>query len=213
MTYFSPRKLFNVSILAAALAVSGCATTNAEKGAMIGAVTGAVIGKSTSNHKNKRAVIGAAVGAIAGAAIGDYMDRQEAEMREQLSGSGVEVVREGDNLRLVMPSNITFATNQATITPQFYDTLNSIANVLNHYDKTYLSIEGHTDSSGSESYNQTLSERRARSVQQYLVNQSIMSERLSVTGYGEMRPVASNETAAGKAKNRRVEVQIVPNQA
>ena len=191
----------------------GCAKTNAEKGAMIGSVTGAVIGKSTSNHKNKRAVIGAAVGAIAGAAIGDYMDRQEAEMREQLSGSGVEVVREGDNLRLVMPSNITFATNQATITPKFHDTLNTIANVLNHYDKTYLSIEGHTDSSGSESYNQTLSERRARSVQQYLVNQSIMSERLSVTGYGEMRPVASNETAAGKAKNRRVEVQIVPNQA
>ncbi|WP_372766292.1 OmpA family protein [Pseudoalteromonas sp.] len=213
MTYFSSRKLFNVSILAVALAASGCATTNAEKGAMIGAVTGAVIGKSTSNHKNKRAVIGAAVGAIAGAAIGDYMDRQEAEMREQLSGSGVEVVREGDNLRLVMPSNITFATNQATITPQFHDTLNTIANVLNHYDKTYLSIEGHTDSSGSESYNQTLSERRARSVQQYLVNQSIMSDRLSVTGYGEMRPVASNETAAGKAKNRRVEVQIVPNQA
>ena len=213
MTYFSSRKLFNVSILAVALAASGCATTNAEKGAMIGAVTGAVIGKSTSNHKNKRALIGAAVGAIAGAAIGDYMDRQEAEMREQLSGSGVEVVREGDNLRLVMPSNITFATNQATITPQFHDTLNTIANVLNHYDKTYLSIEGHTDSSGSESYNQTLSERRAHSVQQYLVSQSIVSERLSISGYGEMRPVASNETAAGKAKNRRVEVQIVPNQA
>ena len=213
MNYLLSRIVLNVSILAAALAVSGCATTNAEKGAMIGAVTGAVIGKSTANHKNKRAVIGAAVGAIAGAAIGDYMDRQEAEMREQLSGSGVEVVREGDNLRLVMPSNITFATNQASITPQFHATLNSIANVLNHYDKTYLSIEGHTDSSGSESYNQTLSERRARSVQQYLINQSIMGERLSVTGYGEMRPIASNETAAGKAKNRRVEVQIVPNQA
>ncbi len=213
MTYFSSRKLLSVSILAAAVAASGCATTNAEKGAMIGAVTGAVIGKSTSNHKNKRAVIGAAVGAIAGAAIGDYMDRQEAEMREQLSGSGVEVVREGDNLRLVMPSNITFASNQSTITPQFHDTLNSIANVLSHYDKTFLSIEGHTDSSGSESYNQTLSERRARSVQQYLVNKSIMQARLSVVGYGEMRPVASNETASGKAKNRRVEVQIVPNQA
>lgn len=213
MTYFSSRKLLSVSILAAAVAASGCATTNAEKGAMIGAVTGAVIGKSTSNHKNKRAVIGAAVGAIAGAAIGDYMDRQEAEMREQLSGSGVEVVREGDNLRLVMPSNITFASNQSTITPQFHDILNSIANVLSHYDKTFLSIEGHTDSSGSESYNQTLSERRARSVQQYLVNQSIMQARLSVVGYGEMRPVASNETASGKAKNRRVEVQIVPNQA
>lgn len=206
-------KFFHVSVLSIALAVTGCASTNAEKGAAIGAVTGAIIGKSTSNHKNKRAVIGAAVGAIAGAAIGDYMDQQEEAMRKELSGSGVEVVREGDNLRLIMPSNITFATNQASITTGFHDTLNTVANILNNYEKTLLSIEGHTDSSGSEKHNQTLSEKRAMSVKSYLVSQGVMGQRLSTKGFGELRPVASNESATGKAQNRRVEVQIVPNQA
>lgn len=206
-------KLLPLSIISAALLLSGCNATNAEKGAAIGAVTGAIIGKSTANHKDKRAVFGAAIGAIAGAAIGDYMDKQEEAMRKDLSGSGVEVVREGDNLRLVMPSNITFATNEAYITAGFHDTLNTVARILNTYDKTFLSIEGHTDSSGSETYNQQLSEKRAISVKDYLVGQGVMGERLSTEGYGEMRPVASNETASGKAKNRRVEIQIVPNKA
>ncbi len=206
-------KLINLTLISLALAVSGCASTNAEKGAAIGAIAGAVLGKSTANHKDKRAVIGAAVGAIAGAAIGDYMDKQEEAMREQLSGSGVEVVREGDNLRLIMPSNITFATNQSGITAGFYDTLNTVANILNNYEKTFLSIEGHTDSSGSEQYNQTLSEKRALSVKDYLVSKGVIGARLTTAGYGELRPVASNETAMGKAQNRRVEVQIVPNKA
>lgn len=206
-------KLINLTLISLALAVSGCASTNAEKGAAIGAIAGAVLGKSTANHKDKRAVIGAAVGAIAGAAIGDYMDKQEEAMREQLSGSGVEVVREGDNLRLIMPSNITFATNQSGITAGFYGTLNTVANILNNYEKTFLSIEGHTDSSGSEQYNQTLSEKRALSVKDYLVSKGVIGARLTTTGYGELRPVASNETAMGKAQNRRVEVQIVPNKA
>tara|TARA_R110000787_G_scaffold38829_9_gene97642 strand:+ start:1360 stop:1989 length:630 start_codon:yes stop_codon:yes gene_type:complete len=202
-----------ISLVVLSLAFTGCASTNTEKGAAIGAVAGAVLGKSTSNHKNKRAVWGAAIGAIAGAAIGDYMDKQEQEFRDELSGSGIEVVREGDNLRLIMPANITFATGQAYITSGFYNTLDAIARVLNKYEKTLLSIEGHTDSQGAAQFNQDLSEQRAGSVKQYLTNQEIIASRLQTIGYGESRAVADNATANGRALNRRVEIQIVPNQA
>ena len=202
-----------VSLVALSLVFTGCASTNKEKGAAIGAITGAVIGKSTSNHKNKRAVWGAAIGALAGVAIGDYMDKQEQEFRDELSGSGIEVVREGDNLRLIMPANITFSTGQAYITSGFYETLDAIARVLNKYEKTLLSIEGHTDSQGGEQFNQNLSEQRAGSVKQYLTNQDIIASRLKTTGYGESRGVADNTTANGRALNRRVEIQIIPNQA
>ena len=169
-------KISIISLVALSLVFTGCVSTNQEKGAAIGAIAGAIIGKSTSNHKNKRAVWGAAIGAIAGAAIGDYMDKQEQEFREELAGSGIDVVREGNNLRLVMPSNITFATGQAYITSGFYDTLNDIARVLSKYEKTLLSIEGHTDSQGAEQFNQTLSEQRATSVKQYLTNQKILKQ-------------------------------------
>ena len=195
------------------LILSGCASTNAEKGAAIGAVTGAIIGKSTSNHKDKRLVYGAAIGAIAGAAIGSYMDQQEQDFRDELAGSGVEVIREGDNLRLVMPSNITFAIDQSYITSGFYGTLDAIAKVMNKYEKTYLSIEGHTDSTGQAQYNQTLSEQRALSVKNYLLNQQILAARIATLGLGESRPIASNQSASGRALNRRVEIQIVPNKA
>lgn len=200
-------------VVAVSLAVSGCAATNKEKGAAIGAITGAVLGKATSNHKNKRAVWGAAIGALAGAAIGDYMDKQEQEFREELSGSGIDIIREGDNLRLVMPSNITFATGQSYITAGFHNTLNDIAKVLNKFDKTLLSIEGHTDNVGSAQFNQNLSEQRADSVKNYLVNQNIVAARLKTLGYGESQAIASNETDRGRALNRRVEIQIIPNQA
>ena len=195
------------------LILSGCASTNAEKGAAIGAVTGAIIGKSTSNHKDKRLVYGAAIGAIAGAAIGSYMDQQEQDFRDELAGSGVEVIREGDNLRLVMPSNITFAIDQSYITSGFHGTLDAIAKVMNKYEKTYLSIEGHTDSTGQAQYNQTLSEQRALSVKNYLLNQQILAARIATLGLGESRPIASNQSASGRALNRRVEIQIVPNKA
>ena len=202
-----------VSLTVLSLAMTGCASTNQGKGAAIGAIAGAVLGKSTSNHKNKRAVWGAAIGAIAGAAVGGYMDKQEKEFRDELSGSGIEVVREGDNLRLIMPSNITFATGQSYITSGFHETLDAIARVLNKYEKTLLSIEGHTDSQGAEQFNQDLSEQRAGSVKQYLVNQNILSDRLRTTGYGESSPVSDNATAQGRALNRRVEIQIIPNKA
>jgi outer membrane protein OmpA-like peptidoglycan-associated protein len=202
-----------LSVVASAVILTGCAATNAEKGAAIGAVSGAIIGKSTSNHKDKRAVFGAAIGAIAGAAIGSYMDKQEQAFRDELSGSGIDVVREGDNLRLVMPSNITFATGQSYITSGFHATLDDVAKVLVKFDKTILSIEGHTDSSGAADFNQKLSEQRAHSVKSYLMNKNIIAARLNVMGYGETKPVAANDTATNKALNRRVEIQIVPNKA
>ncbi|MFC0120141.1 OmpA family protein [Pseudoalteromonas xiamenensis] len=198
--------------LAAAIALSGCQMTNTGQGAAIGAATGAVLGKATGNHKDKRIFIGAAIGAIAGAAIGDYMDKQEAEFRRELEGTGVDVVREGNNMTLVMPSNITFASNQASISPEFYNTLNGVAKVMNKYDKTWLTIIGHTDSTGASDYNQRLSEQRAMSVRNYLVANQVAAVRLQTQGMGESQPVASNQTEQGKAMNRRVEIQIIPNQ-
>ncbi|MDO6428835.1 OmpA family protein [Thalassotalea sp. 1_MG-2023] len=200
-------------LISLSIIMSGCASNNTEKGAAIGAVAGAVLGKSTSNHKDKRLVWGAAIGAIAGAAIGNYMDKQEEEFREELSGSGIDVVREGDNIRLVMPSNITFATDQSYISSGFHNTLNDIAKVLNKYEKTLLSIEGHTDSTGASQYNQELSLKRASSVKNYLVQKNIMASRLKVTGYGETMPIADNNSASNRALNRRVEIQIIPNKA
>lgn len=203
------KSLLSATIIGVLL--TGCETTNRGTGAAIGAATGAVLGKATGNHDDKRIFIGAAIGALAGAAVGDYMDKQEEAFRDELAGSGVEVVREGDNLRLVMPSNITFATDQSYISTGFHTTLGAIANVMNKYEKTYLSIEGHTDSTGKDSYNLTLSEQRAQSVKGYLVNQQILAGRISTRGYGETQPIASNESTNGRAQNRRVEIQIVPN--
>jgi outer membrane protein OmpA-like peptidoglycan-associated protein len=200
-----------LSATVVAVLLSGCEMNNTGKGAAIGAAAGGVLGKATGNHKDKRIFIGAAIGALAGAAVGDYMDKQEEAFRDELAGSGVEVVREGDNLRLVMPSNITFATDQSYISTGFNDTLNAIAKVMNKYEKTYLSVEGHTDSTGQDSYNMNLSRERAQSVKAYLANQDIMAARISTSGFGETRPIATNDTANGRAQNRRVEIQIVPN--
>ncbi|MEI5640253.1 MULTISPECIES: OmpA family protein [unclassified Pseudoalteromonas] len=198
---------------AVAVALSGCEMNNTGKGAAIGAAAGAVLGKATGNHKDKRLAIGAAVGAIAGAAIGNYMDKQEAAMNQELAGSGVKVVREGNEMRLILPSNITFATEQASISPNFYSTLQGIAKVMKQYDKTYLNIIGHTDSTGTASFNQTLSEQRAESVKRYLLSQQVLAARIYAEGMGETQPIASNGTEQGRAQNRRVEIKIVPNRA
>ncbi|OOE84408.1 hypothetical protein BZG72_03295 [Salinivibrio sp. PR6] len=205
-------KLTAVAVLTASLALTGCESmSNTQKGAAIGAITGAIAGKSTSNHKDKRAFIGAAIGAIGGAAVGNYMDKQEQAFREELAGSGIQVVREGDNIRLIMPSNITFGLDQDAIAADFYPTLNAVAKVMRKYDKTFLSIEGHTDNTGAASYNQRLSERRAMSVKSYLASQSIDSARLYTSGFGETRPLVANNSASNRALNRRVEIQVVPN--
>jgi outer membrane protein OmpA-like peptidoglycan-associated protein len=214
------------TILAFAIAttgLTGCMTydpytgeekvSSATKGSVIGAIGGAAVGAATSSSsdRGKGALIGAASGAAIGGGIGYYMDRQEAQLRRQLEGTGVRVVRNGDQIDLIMPGNITFDTNQSSIRPAFTDTLQSVALVLKEFDKTTIQIEGHTDSTGSDSYNQLLSERRASSVRDFLLNQGIEPRRTRATGYGERQPVASNETAAGREQNRRVELTLIPN--
>ena len=207
---------------AVAVLIAGCTTnpytgeerasrtvTSGAAGAGAGAAAGAIIGAIAGDAK-KGAIIGAGVGAATGVGIGVYQDRQQAKLRERLAASGVSVTREGDNIRLNMPSDITFNVNQSDIQPGFYETLNSVAIVLKEFDKTTVTVYGHADSSGSDSYNQALSERRALSVSNYLAAQGVNAARLRAVGFGETRPIADNGTAQGRALNRRVEVVIDP---
>ena len=176
-------------------------------GAGLGALGGLVIG---GGNKGRNALIGAGIGALAGGAIGSYMDNQEAELRAQLQGTGVSVTRVGDRIILNMPSNITFATDQDQVIPPFYRTLDSVAIVLNKFNKSYIDVNGHTDSTGSLQHNQDLSQRRAASVANYLASRGVDQRRMSTMGFGPSQPVASNATPDGRAQNRRVEVQIAP---
>ena len=201
--------------------LSGCTTmdaftgesqvSNTSKGAIAGGLIGAVLGAATApkEERAKRALIGAGIGGVAGGGVGLYMDRQEAELREELTGSGVQVVRtEEGQIDLIMPGNITFATDSSDVKQEFMNTLRSVAKVVQEYENTLVTIEGHTDSTGSDSYNQLLSERRAASVAEVLLAQGVAFERIAAEGYGESRPVASNDTAAGRAQNRRVEISL-----
>jgi len=188
-------------------------TSKATKGALIGAAAGAVVGLISGDdavERRQRALIGAGVGALAGGAIGNYQDRQEAKLRAELEGTGVSVTRIGDNITLNMPGNVTFATNSSDLSPAFFDVLNSVGKVLKEFDKTVVEVAGHTDNTGSESYNQSLSERRSASVSTYLQAQGVNSQRLITVGMGELRPVADNSTANGRQANRRVEITMVP---
>ena len=213
-----------LSILAlAATYLTACTTTDpytgeqktsnlaggAVLGAALGAVGGAVIGGGGRDSRNG-ALIGAGIGALAGGTIGNYMDNQEAELRAQLQGTGISVTRMGDRIILNMPSNITFATDQDQVIPQFYPTLNSVAIVLRKFEKTLIDVNGHTDSTGSVAHNEALSERRAMSVASYLNSQGVDPRRVSALGFGPSQPIASNATADGRAQNRRVEIQISP---
>lgn len=215
-------KLSNLMALgAAALLVAGC-TTNPYTGEQqagkagiyggIGAVSGAVIGAATSSKKDraKGALIGAAVGGAAGGGYGYYVDTQEAKLRQTLQGTGVQVQRNGDELTLIMPGNITFATNSADISSSFYPTLNSLVQVFKEFDKNGVDIVGHTDSTGSLQLNQDLSNRRARSVAAYLEGNGVAGSRISAYGAGPSQPVASNDTPQGRAQNRRVEINLRP---
>ncbi len=181
-------------------------------GAGIGAAGGALIGLITADSKNRQrnALIGAGIGALAGGSVGYYMDVQEAKLRQRLRNSGVSVTRVGDQIMLNMSGNVTFETASADINANFYDVLNSVGVVLKEYEKTTVDVIGHTDSVGSESYNQGLSENRARSVAQYLSTQGIMSARLLIAGMGESQPIAPNNTPEGRSQNRRVSIQIAP---
>lgn len=206
---------------------SNCTTTNAYTGQQQvsktaigtglgvagGALLGAIIGNNTGDGDGGRgALLGAGLGALAGGGVGAYMDNQEAAIRYQLEDSGVSVTRNGNNIILNMPQDITFNSGSNALRSQFVSTLDSVALVLAKYDKTLVTVNGHTDSDGSNSYNQTLSEARALSVANYLASRRIAGNRLSARGYGETQPIASNGSAAGKAQNRRVEIHIVPQQ-
>jgi outer membrane protein OmpA-like peptidoglycan-associated protein len=206
-----------------AFALSACATdpytgqqqvSKTAWGAGIGAVAGGAIGAltHTSNGRQaqKNALIGAGIGALAGGGVGLYMDQQQKELAAELRNTGVSVTRQGDNIILNMPGNVTFATDQADIKGNFYPVLNSVAKVLLHYGKTTVDVRGFTDSTGSDEYNLGLSQRRANSVADYLVSQGILAGRLQVTGMGKSNPIASNATPEGRQANRRVEIQIVP---
>jgi len=211
------------ALLSATIAVfvAGCYTmdpytgekkvSDTTKGAGIGALAGAAVGALAggSHDRGKGALIGAGVGALAGA-VGNYMDRQEAKLRAQLQGTGVSVSRNGDNINLIMPGSITFATGSADLNPSFFGVLDSVALVLKEYDKTTIDVSGHTDSTGSAQKNQALSGQRASTVAQYLRTKGIADQRIAADGYGSTRPVASNETTEGRQKNRRVELTLAP---
>lgn len=212
-------KIQIVTAVVAAAFLSACTTdpytgqskvSNLAGGAALGAVAGAGLGMLAGGNDRRNALIGAGVGALAGGAIGGYMDQQENELRAQLQGTGVSVTRVGNNIVLNMPSNITFDSDQAGLKPQFYNTLNSVALVLKKFERSLVDVAGHTDSTGSDSYNQQLSQQRAQSVASYLISQGNNPQRFYVQGYGESRPVADNSSEAGRAANRRVEIQIAP---
>jgi outer membrane protein OmpA-like peptidoglycan-associated protein len=188
-------------------------TSKATKGTAIGAATGAIIGAvsgGNSRERRERALIGAGAGALAGGSVGFYMDQQEAKLRERLRGTGVSVTRNGNNIVLNMPGNITFQTDSADLRPQFFAVLDSVGLVINEFNKTLVEISGHTDSTGSNEYNQALSERRANTVAHYILGREVDRMRVLALGYGETRPIASNDTADGRQSNRRVEIELVP---
>ncbi|MBK8082386.1 MAG: OmpA family protein [Devosia sp.] len=208
----------------AALSLSACTSinpytgdsqlSNTAGGAIVGAgggaVVGGLIGVATGNDPRVTALIGAGFGGLTGAAIGKYMDQQEAELRAQLQGTGVSVTRVGQQIILNMPSNITFGVDSAMIQPQFRETLVAVGLVLKKFNKTVVDVYGHTDSSGSDSYNLELSQKRATAVATVLANQGVDQRRFYITGKGEEDPIASNATEAGRQQNRRVEIQLSP---
>ena len=215
----------SITLAGAALGVllAGCSTVNpytgekqtskAAKGAGIGAVAGAVAGMLTgddSKERKERALIGAGIGAIAGGGVGYYMDVQEAKLRQQLEGTGVSVTRIGDNITLNMPGNVTFKTDSSDLNGNFFSVLDSVGLVLKEYEKTIIEVAGHTDNTGEDAYNQALSERRARTVAQYLTSKGVMDQRIITIGAGETRPVANNSTPEGRQANRRVELTLAP---
>ncbi len=208
----------------AALSLSACTSinpftgeqqvSNTTGGALIGAGSGAVVGGllgvATGNDPRVGALLGAGIGGLSGAMIGKYQDQQEAELRQQLLGTGVSVTRVGQQIILNMPSNITFDVDSDRINPEFNETLISVGLVLKKFNKTVVDVYGYTDSTGSDTYNLELSQKRATSVATVLASQGVDQRRFYITGRGEADPVASNATDAGRSQNRRVEIQLSP---
>lgn len=212
-----------IAVFAAATAfLAGCTTVNpytgesqtskAVWGTAIGTAAGAATGALVSkNHRGTGAIVGGLAGAAVGGGVGYYLDVQEAELRQELASTGVGVERTNDSIRLIMPGNITFKTDSSDINANFYATLNSVAKVLNKYSNSTVMVSGFTDSTGSMEYNQSLSRNRAAAVAAYLQGQGVAAKRFEIIGMGPSNPIASNDTAAGRAQNRRVEIKIIPN--
>jgi len=175
-------------------------------GALAGLLLGGLIGGGTGR------IIGAGIGGIAGGAVGYQMDKQIRELKESTAGSGVDIteVDNGQAILLNLPDGVTFDVDSSTLKPQFRSTLDQIAGSMNQYPNSLIDVYGHTDSTGSDQYNQALSERRASTVANYLVMQGVSAARIRSQGYGETMPIASNDTIEGRARNRRVEIKIVP---
>lgn len=205
------------------LVTTGCQTTNpytgeqqtsnATKGAAIGAAAGAILGIVTSDEKKdrmERAMVGAGIGAVAGGSVGYYMDLQEARLRDKLRNTGVSITRNGDNIILNMPGDITFDTDKSYVKQNFVSVLDSVSEVLREYESTMIEVAGHTDSRGSQRYNQLLAESRARAVADQLTRFGVQTVRIDRVGYGENYPVADNATAYGRQLNRRVELTLLP---
>lgn len=218
----SKPSLLAIVVMTTALVASGCTTINpysneeqtakATSGALIGAVAGAAIGvvSSSKSDRGKGALIGAASGAAVGGGIGYYMDVQETKLRQQLASTGVSVTRNGDNIILNMPNEVTFGVDQTELSDGAKRVLNSVAVVAKEYSKTQLNVLGYTDSSGSDSYNLRLSQVRASEVGNYLMSKGVASARVKSKGMGEASPIASNANANGRAQNRRVEIVLIP---
>jgi outer membrane protein OmpA-like peptidoglycan-associated protein len=219
------KSLIGLSSVSALLLLQACTTfdpytgeqetTKTAIGAGIGAGVGAVIAyldnkDEGSRKRNQRILAAAGGGAAIGGGVGFYMDAQEAKLRQQLRSTGVSVERVGDNINLIMPGNITFASNSSDISALFYPVLDSVALVIAEYDKTLVVVAGHTDSDGDEGFNMGLSQQRALSVSGYLRSKGILGDRLDATGFGERQPIASNGNSAGKQLNRRVEITLLP---
>ncbi len=212
--------LLSLGLVAAILPLSACVTdpetgnrtiSKAAIGGLGGALGGYLLGDLIGGKRDRtEKIVGAGIGAVAGAGVGYYMDEQEKKLRQQTAGTGVNVIRDGDNLVLDMPSEVTFAVDSANIDAGFRNTLDQVATTLTQYEKTYVDVLGHTDSTGSDAYNQGLSERRASSVSSYLSSRGVQSARLATKGYGESQPKASNLDESGRAANRRVEIRLVP---
>ena len=181
-------------------------------GAAVGALGGYLLGDIVGGRSDRtERILGAGIGAVAGGAVGAYMDRQERDLRRQTAGTGVDVIRQGDDLLLRMPSGITFDYDRSDIKPEFRATLDEVAQTLNAYNQTFIDVLGHTDSTGSNDYNQGLSERRARSVADYLSARGVSPARMATRGYGETAPLYQpDDTEMKRAANRRVEIKIVP---
>jgi outer membrane protein OmpA-like peptidoglycan-associated protein len=217
--FMTAGKRLSGAMLALMLGISGCTTTNpytgeqevnkTSKGAGIGALAGLTTAILVGGDR-KKLLAGAGIGALVGGGVGYYMDKQEDKLRQRLQATGVSVTRNGDNIILNMPGNITFATDSSNISADFYQVLDSVALVIKEFEKTYVDVVGYTDSTGADAYNQKLSEARASSVARYLESQGVLPARIVSSGMGEANPIASNATAEGRSLNRRVEIILTP---